>query len=322
MKIEDILGSTSNAIPKEIHTKEDFLGFTCPEHGIYYKKIKDILMEDPECPYCNFCQKDKIGEGALFYRIHVKHKSTGLIFQKIGIVENEEDFHKFWDKYKWKDFEITPIELIECTEDQAYDLIKDFQEKNKHLKITIPNELKFNLNKTYMWDEVWQAKSKTIPVLRDIILDKQQGNCSICGKPVKAPTLDHMHVKRIKGTGYIRAVCCSQCNTFIARAENNAARHGISNNELPDVLRRMADHLENQTNIIHPTEVPKRKKVGTREWNRVKKYYFKVFPNRKTLPKKPTYVTDSWLALKQQIDNYIEEQELQKAKRKRKRNEC
>jgi 5-methylcytosine-specific restriction endonuclease McrA len=166
---------------------------------------------------------------------------------------------------------------------------------------------------------MWQAKSKAIKPLRDALLLKQKGKCTICGKPAKDPTLDHMHQKRVRGTGRIRGAVCSMCNTFLARSENNAARHGISNEELPNLLRNMADYLEDQKRIIHPTEVPKRKKVGTREWNRVKKYYFKVFPTRRTLPKKPTYVTDSWLELKSQVDEYIEEEKrLKSTKRKNK----
>jgi hypothetical protein len=67
----------------------------------------------------------------------------------------------------------------------------------------------------------------------------------------------------------------------------------------------MADYLEDQKLIIHPTEIPKKKKVGTREWNRVKKYYFKIFPNRRTLPKRPTYVTENWIELVARVTDYI-----------------
>ena len=196
-----------------------------------------------------------------------------------------------------------------------------FQDKNSNRKITIPSHMKFNLNKTYEWDEIWQAKSKSIKDLRDIYLLKQKQKCTICRLPVENPTLDHMHIKKVKGTGFIRAVCCSQCNTFIARSENNATRHGISQDRLPNVLRNIADHLENQTRIIHPTEIPKREKVGVRAWNRVKKYYFKVYPNKRTLPKKPTYVTDSWLEMQRATEEYLLNLELEKQlkpKRKRK----
>jgi hypothetical protein len=323
-----------NFVERDRYSKDDFVMILCPEHGAYYKTVQDVLNENPECPACNYLNPSKSMQELLevtsnpeqepdtiFYRLKVEHKRTGLIFQKIGISKNSEDFDEFWNPYKWKDFIITPIVKIACSSDEAQELQRTFQENNQDSKITIPNELKFNMNKTYAWHEIWQAKSKTIPILRDIMLQKQKGLCTICNKPVKAPTLDHMHIKKVRGTGYIRAVCCSQCNTFIARSENNAMRHGISNQELPDVLRRMADHLENQTRIIHPTEVPKRKKVGTREWNKVKKHYLKVFPRRKTIPDKPTYVTDSWLELKQAVDDYISEEVKRKEEQRRIRQE-
>ena len=331
--LAELLGE-HNYTERDRYSKDDFVSITCPEHGIYYKSIGDILKGDVDCPRCNFLHPGRMfntlvearkdlpvsdidDPRALFYRILVEHKRTGLIFQKIGISESIEDFNNFWNPWKWKDFIIEHIDKIECTEAEANAILKKFQEDNIDLKMTVPNNLKFNLNKTYHWEQVWQSKSKTIPILREIMLQKNHGLCSICNKPVKAETLDHMHVKRIHGTGYIRDVCCSLCNTFIARSENNAMRHSISNQELPNVLRNMADHLEKQTKIIHPTEVPKRKKVGVREWNKVRKYYFKVFPRRKTLPDKPTYVTNKWLELKEQIDDFIKDEE---EKRSLKRN--
>ena len=322
-----------NFVERDRYSKEDFVTLICPEHGMYYKSVGDVLKDDPECPKCNFLNPSRMFEilvearkdlpvsdidepRALYYRILVEHKKTGLIFQKIGIAESQEDFEDFWNQWKWKDFNIEAIDKIECTEKEAEAILKKFQKDNTSLKMTVPNELKFNLNKTYHWEEIWQAKSKTLPVLRSCMQQKNNNLCSICKKPLTNPTLDHEHIRRIHGTGYIRDTCCSQCNTFIARSENNAARHAIALEELPDLLRNMANHLENKTRIIHPTEVPKRKKVGTREWNRVKKNYFKVFPGRRKLPEKPMYVTDTWIELKDKVEEYLKEQEQEKAFRR------
>lgn len=327
-----VLLGDANYIDRDRFSKEDFVTIICPEHGIYYKTVQDVLEDKWQCNVCSYLNPstmmDELLEvtpapeqepDAIFYRIKVEHKRTGLIFQKIGTTTSSESFNTFWDQWKWKDFLITPISKIACSNNEADELQRTFQEQNQNQKIHIPNELKFNMNKTYELNEIWQAKSKTIPILREVMLQKQKGKCTICARPVKAPTLDHMHIKRVRGTGYIRAVCCSQCNTFIARSENNASRHGISNEELPEVLRNMALHLENQTRIIHPTEVPKRKKVGLREWNKIRKYYFKVFPKKKVLPKKPIYVTDTWLELKREVDEYILNIELEKIFNKRKK---
>ena len=64
-----------------------------------------------------------------------------------------------------------------------------------------------------------QLKSKEIKSLRKYILKKQKGQCWICGKIPKIACLDHHHKKKIKGTGQIRGVLCSNCNVFIAKVE-------------------------------------------------------------------------------------------------------
>jgi len=359
------LPESMHFIPKEINSDEDFISITCEEHGLYYKKVKEVKRGNGDCPRCQFLKssrmmnileeaqktiKDELKYSggdfwldffkknkdqpeifetrALYYRILVTHKETGMMFEKIGILSNLdeksegnflEDFDKLWNPHKWKSFKIEPIDKIECALLEAHTIEALYQQRNTKNKITVPNDLGFNINKTYLPHFMWVCKSKAVKPLRDALLHKQKGKCTICGKPVKDPTLDHMHQKRVKGTGRIRGAVCSMCNTFLARSENNAARHGISNEELPDVLRRMADYLEDQKDIIHPIEIPKRKKVGLREWNKVKKYYFKVFPNRRTLPKKPKYVTEAWLDLKRTIDDYIEEQQRIKNTKKNKR---
>jgi hypothetical protein len=322
---------------KPIHSSKDFVQLICPEHGVYYKEVQEIRQDDTECQRCqflnpsrmfsileeaqkaikdgfdlSFAKKNKdqpeiFDDRAVYYRILFTHKSSGFTFEKIGI-ESEADSRIF----SLKDFTVEYIDKIECTLLEAHTIEALYQRKYSHNKITIPNELGFNSNKTYLPHFIWQAKSKTIKPLRDALIQKQKGKCVICDRQIKDPTLDHMHQKKVKGTGRIRGSICSLCNTFIARSENNSARHGIQNKELPDVLRRMADYLEDQKLIIHPTEIPKKKKVGTREWNRVKKYYFKIFPNRRTLPKRPTYVTENWIELVARVTDYIANTEKRK----------
>ncbi len=326
-------------LPKTINSEDDFITIECPEpgHGFYHRTVKDIKAGNTECPRCQFLKPsrmiDVLQEAqqaikedlswlhfwnhnkrdteylyslGLFYRILVTHKYTGYIFQKVGVIESiEESFDELWDPYKWKDFVIEPIDKIECNLLEASTIEALFQKYNSHLKITVPNYLKFNTNKTYEPDFIWQAKSKTIKPIRDAYAIRQKHKCAICNRPIEKPTLDHVHTKKVKGTGMIRNVCCNQCNTFLARIENNASRHSLNTKELPDILRRTADHLEQEKQIIHPTEAPKRKKVGKREWNRVKKYYFVVYPNRRTLPKQPTYVTENWIRMVEDVNRYV-----------------
>jgi hypothetical protein len=71
-------------------------------------------------------------------------------------------------------------------------------------------------------------------------------------------------------------------------------------------------NLEEGVYFIHPSEVPKRDKVGKREYNKVKKYYFKLYPKRKKMIKKPTYVNTNWLALLAMVEEYILNNTLQK----------
>ena len=320
-----------DVIPKTINSDIDFLSINCPEHGLYYKSVKDIKKQDTSCPRCQFLKPSRMYQllstarcnlgpvqsevKALYYRLHITHRETGFEFQKIGILVDEE-FADVWDPFKWSNFKIEIIDLIEGNLSEVQELESMFRKENTGNKITVGNELGFNLNKTYLPDFIVQLKSKTIKTMRETLLSKQKGLCTVCGKPVRDPTLDHEHIKKVRGTGLIRSTVCSRCNTYIARIENNAARHGIKLRELPDVLRRMASHLEDQKDMIHPSEVPKRKKVGARDWNRVRKYYFDVFPGRRLLPKRPTYITDSWLEIKQAVDDHVENIKLKKKKRK------
>ncbi len=347
--IKDLLEGL-NYIPKTINSNKDFVAIECPEHGLYYRTISDIEAGITECPRCQFLSPSRMidilqeaqqeikkdlqwlafwrqnwrdeeymNSEALYYRILLTHKETGFTFQKIGVISKDDDsFDKQWNPHNWPKFKIEPIDKIECSLLEASTIEALFQKYNTHLKITVPNYLGFNTNKTYEPDFIWQARSKAIKPLRDAYELRQKHRCALCDRPLNNPTLDHEHIKKVKGTGLIRNVLCSQCNTFLARIENNAARHSLSVEELPDILRRTAEHLEQTRNVIHPTEIPPRKKVGTREWNRVRKYYFEVFPKRKALPKRPKYVSESWLELKGQIEEYILNIELNKSQKKKK----
>jgi len=117
-----------------------------------------------------------------------------------------------------------------------------------------------------------QLKAKDIPEIRDRILKEQNGKCLICNNPPKRPCLDHHHKKRIKGTGLIRGVVCSNCNIMISKAENNCVRYGFTQEELPEILRAIADYLERpHLPYIHPSEAPKKPKLMKSSYNKLKK---------------------------------------------------
>lgn len=127
-----------------------------------------------------------------------------------------------------------------------------------------------------------QLKAKDIQKFRAALLRKQNGKCLICNNPPNRPCLDHSHVKRIKGTGLVRAVVCSSCNVMIAKAENNCVRYGFTQAELPTILRSIANYLErSHLPYIHPSEAPKRKKLMKSSYNELKKVVKNSTHNKK-----------------------------------------
>ena len=129
-----------------------------------------------------------------------------------------------------------------------------------------------------------QLKGKDIPELRKNILNKQAGLCPICLEQPKTPCLDHHHKKKIKGTGRIRGVLCLTCNVYLGKLENNCMRCGISQKELPEILRRCALYLEKeQYPYYHPSEAPKKPKLSIRCFNKLKKEFINKFPKRKPI---------------------------------------
>ncbi len=130
---------------------------------------------------------------------------------------------------------------------------------------------------------VKQLKQKDIPELRTKLLEEQKEICPICKRKIKDPCLDHSHKKRIKGTGLVRGVLCRTCNIFLAKSENNCIRFGIPLNELPTVLRNMADYLEKEPfPFVHPLEAVKEPKLRKSSYNKLVKKLKKQ--NRKIPP--------------------------------------
>ena len=125
---------------------------------------------------------------------------------------------------------------------------------------------------------------KELKQLREKLLQEQEFTCPICQKVIENPVVDHHHTKRIGGTGRIRAVLCRTCNVLLAKMENNSIRYCVSQEELPSVLRKMADYLEApQLGILHPTERPKKPKLKKSSYNKL----IKEVANQQKVPKYP-----------------------------------
>ena len=137
-----------------------------------------------------------------------------------------------------------------------------------------------------------QLKHSEIAAYRAYLLRKQKGRCLICKKKTDRPCLDHHHKRKVKGTGQIRGVLCSNCNVFLAKIENNATRYAISQKDLPKILRSVAHYLEMpQLPYIHPSEAPKPKILKKSSFNKLIKEmkrndYSKKFPEYRVVKNK------------------------------------
>lgn len=126
---------------------------------------------------------------------------------------------------------------------------------------------------------------------------KQGKKCAILKKgiPYKDATMDHKHCKGKKigkeGAGCLRGVLDFRANSFEGKIANLYVRLGLSKLiDLPSLLRNTAEYIENppmKPLYIHPSEREKPKKLGKREYNKLKKYYLQIYPKRKKIPEYP-----------------------------------
>ncbi|MFZ2725998.1 MAG: endonuclease domain-containing protein [Methylococcaceae bacterium] len=113
---------------------------------------------------------------------------------------------------------------------------------------------------------------KDIPELTKKLMEKQKNKCPICENEIKRPCLDHSHTKRVKGTGLVRGVLCSNCNVFLAKIENNCTRYGIQMSDLPDILINTSYYLSRpHLDYLHPSEAPKAPILKQSSYNKLKK---------------------------------------------------
>jgi len=167
-------------------------------------------------------------------------------------------------------------------------------------------------------------KQSEIKDLRYVLWKDNNCCCPITGLDVafNKTALDHIH-KRFKSdipskyNGTIRTTLSSNANALAGKIENNFIRYfgRDSDVDLPTFLRNMANYLEKEpykdsdnNYYVHPNEVIKKEKLSKSDWNRIKKYYFVLYPNRKVMMKQPTFLSDDVKLLIDDI-NYIIQQE-------------
>ena len=137
--------------------------------------------------------------------------------------------------------------------------------------------------KCYWSDTKWESTSNSVSLIREALLNSSC-KCPICKGNIDKPVVDHEHTSRIGGTGRIRNNICSNCNVFIAKAENNCKRFGILLEELPEVLKNISDYFtEQQFNIIHYTDKPGKPTLQKSLANKILKYWDCLYPKKRKL---------------------------------------
>ena len=148
---------------------------------------------------------------------------------------------------------------------------------------------------------------------------KQNKICPILKQEIEYSdaVADHKHKTKAEvlgedGKGLLRGVIHRNVNVVEGKIARMYRRYGIHklNISLPTLLRNLADYLENpplEQRYIHPNEKPKAKKIGKRDFNKIIKYYFKIYPNRKKLPEYPKSgkITKNLEKLLKNINNIV-----------------
>jgi len=138
---------------------------------------------------------------------------------------------------------------------------------------------------------------KEFKALRKKQYFKQRRICPILKRkiPYSEAVFDHKHKSRKEklgeeGKGLLRGVLQFQANSWEGKVANAFKRYGLHKQgiSLEDAVRNLANYLVNppmKPEYIHPSERPKPRKIGKREYNKIKKFYFQIYPNRRKLPK-------------------------------------
>ena len=140
--------------------------------------------------------------------------------------------------------------------------------------------------------------------------------------PLEKSVVDHKHKLKSedpdKDKGQVRQLLDFRSNAAAGKIENIYKRYGFEKLgvSLPDLLRNIADYLESEPitfekedkkiYLIHPNEVPKRKKVSKRDFNLIKKWWVVLKPRSKKEPRF-TYESEEFLRLLEKAKELNEE---------------
>ncbi len=145
--------------------------------------------------------------------------------------------------------------------------------------------------------ELKEITYKELKELRYEQYCKQNGTCPILRQEIeyKDAVFDHKHkIKSEKigedGKGLLRGVIHNQANVIEGKIAKLYKRYGLHKFiSLPSLLVNIAGYISDppmKPEYIHPNERLKAKKIGKRDFNRIIKYYFEMYTNRRKLPER------------------------------------
>ena len=147
-----------------------------------------------------------------------------------------------------------------------------------------------------------KLKQITYKELKEIRLkqwNKQKRICPILQQEIeyKDSVMDHKHKNKSEpigedGKGLLRGVLHFQANSWEGKVTNAFKRYGLHKFgvSLSEALLNLSKYISDPPmapEFIHPNERPKLKKLSKRDYNKICKFYFKIYPNRRKLPKYP-----------------------------------
>jgi len=140
--------------------------------------------------------------------------------------------------------------------------------------------------------KIEQMEAKDLKSFRENLAQEQKLVCPICNKKrlLQEFVVDHQHKTKSEkngenGAGLIRGVICFMCNSTEGRMLAKFKRSGLNGQiTFQEYLRSLADYLDAPTtNLIHPNEKVKEKKLMKRPFNKIKKLHDAKYPRRKGL---------------------------------------
>lgn len=133
--------------------------------------------------------------------------------------------------------------------------------------------------------ETIQIKNKKEHDQLRALLIREQGNlCLVTGKEMQSPCLDHDHK-----TGLCRGMIENGINRLLP--ERDAVRYGVPLEDLPTVLRQMADYLEREsTQYLHVSCAEKPHIVQKASYEKLRKKMIEAKLKGERVPRMPEYV--------------------------------